>query len=379
MSNMLRPKDCADNDENLEWSAVVPSVSTHPELHPDDLLFNVADQIACRHALTTQWSTWHTWDYYNRIEPDATEAKDSLWNKISPFATCVGMTFQVAEDVRSSLAKTPGLAQYHAKLKTLESPISADSNQPFHCLTGIFLESYCIVVDLVFSAKAFNVPYNGSFETPPYIVLSGRSERRLFRYIAGPGGTRTLIMEWVGSDKVAVHFSEIDHHTALQSITWRAARETESDSQVPKKKGLVIRTTMSEQPIKIASTPLDIGFIVTACRVKVDFAHRTLTMQIPYEDWLLKPQNVRYLSRVQLSRMYKPVSDAVVNLAVDLSTPLDDDLVLEDLRLMGEVGERLGLAREEILSGGFSFNNQPRPGTCILHAHSFPYYIYEYI
>ena len=347
---LSRPKACAGNDEQLTRSAIVPSVTTCPEqLQLDDLLFNVADQIACRHALTTQWSTWHTWDYYYRMGADATEAKDTLWKEISPFVTCVGMTFQVARDLRASLAKTPGLAQYDAKVKTLESPMSVDSNQPFHCLAGIFLESYCIVVDLVFSATAFRVPYDGSFETLPYIVLSGQSERRRFRYVAGSDGARRLTMEWVGSDKAAVRFSEIDHHTALQSITLRAAQETEPDSRVPRKKGLVIRTTMDQPPIKIASTPLDARFIVTACRVKVDFAHRTLTMQIPYEDWLLKAQNERYLARVQSSTMYKPVSDAVVNLAVDLSSPLDDGVVLENLRLMGEVGERLGLARGEIL------------------------------
>ena len=160
-------------------------------------------------------------------------------------------------------------------------------------------------------------------------------------------------MEWVGSDKVAVRFSDIDHHTALQNITLRAARETESDLEVPTKKGLAIQSTVSEQPMKIASTPLDAGFILTACRVEVDFAQRTLTMQIPFEDWLLKPQNVSHFSRVQTSTIYKPVSDAVVNLVFDLvfdlSPTVDDGLVPENLSLMGEVGERLGLAREEIL------------------------------
>ena len=78
-------------------------------------------------------------------------------------------------------------------------------------------------------------------------------------------------MERVGSDKIAVLFSEIDHHTALQNVTLRAARETESDLEVPKKKGLVMRSTTSKQPIKIASIPLDAEFIVTASRVKVEF------------------------------------------------------------------------------------------------------------
>ena len=49
-------------------------------------------------------------------------------------------------------------------------------------------------------------------------------------------------------------------------------------------------------------------------------------MQIPFEDWLLKPQKCK---RVQMSTMYEPVSDAVASLVVDLSPTLDDGLVLE--------------------------------------------------
>jgi hypothetical protein len=168
-------------------------------------------------------------------------------------------------------------------------------------------------------------------------------------------------MERVGSNEAAVQFSEIDHNTALQQITLRAAKESKLGLRVPSKKLLVVRSLMNERPTKIASTPLDAEFVVTACRVQIDFAQRTLTMQIPLADWLLKPQNVRYLSRLQRSPMYKPINDAIVNLIVDLSSPRDDDLVLEHLRLIGEVGERLGLARGEILRMTDSVDRVWRP------------------
>ena len=163
-------------------------------------------------------------------------------------------------------------------------------------------------------------------------------------------------MEKVGGDEPAVQFSEINHHTALQEITLRAAQETESDLRVPKKKPLVIRSTMTEQPTKIAPNPLDAEFIVIACRMKVDFAQRTLTMQFPFEDWLLKPPNERTLSRLQQSTMYESVSETVLNLVVDLGPSSDHDVALEDLHLMGEVGERLGLAGGMILRIADSVN-----------------------
>ena len=134
------------------------------------------------------------------------------------------------------------------------------------------------------------------------------------------------------------------------------AHETELDLRVPETKLLVIRSAMSEQPTKIASTPLDVEFIVIACRVKADFVQRTLTMQLPFEDWLLKPQNERSLSRLRQSIMYKPISDTALNVVVDLGSSSDHGFVLENLHLMSEVGERSGLARGVILRIADSVN-----------------------
>ena len=102
-------------------------------------------------------------------------------------ATCVSMTFQVATDLYASLAKIPGRPALlntvqslrHDKVRYRQGRVS------IHCLAGSFLETNCIVVDLVFSAKAFKVPYNGSSETVPYIPLSGRPQGRMFHHVAG--------------------------------------------------------------------------------------------------------------------------------------------------------------------------------------------------
>ena len=347
--SLLRPKAMTDNDDQFDWSVLVPRHTNLSQYQLEKLLLETADQISLQHSLTVHWSTWHTWDYYNRIEPGVMEANGHIWKDISPFSTCVGMTFLVAKNFRAALRTTPGLAQCYQKLRTVACPASADSVQPFHCLAGVFMDQYCVVIDPVFSAKAFIVPYNGSFETLPYITTSGRFQQRCFRYIPGPSGEKLLTMEKMGSIEAAVQFSDIDHNTALREISMRAARENEPGFQVPSKKVLVIRSLINEKPTNIASTPLNAEFVVTACRVQIDFAQRTLTMQIPSTDWLFKSENERYLLRLQQSPMYTPVNDAVLNLVVVLSPPPDDELVSDQLHLMGEVGERLGLARGEIL------------------------------
>ena len=348
-----------NNDDQFNWSVVVPGHISLLQPQLEKLLIEIADQISLQHSLTVHWSTWHTWDYYNRIESGVTEANDHIWKEISPFSTCVGITFLVAKNFRAAIRITPGLTQCSQKLRTVACPSLADSIQPYHCLTGVFMDQYCIVIDPIFSAKAFKVPYNGSFE--PYITTSGHFQQRCFRYIAGPSGEKLLTMEKIGSIKAAVQFSDIDHNTALREISMRAARESKTGFPVPGKKGLAVRSLMSEKPSKIASTPLNAEFVVTACRVQIDFAKRTLTMQIPSNDWLFKPENERYLLRLQQSPMYTPVNDAVLNLVVVLSSPADDERISDQLHLMGEVGERLGLARGEILRIADSLDYVRRP------------------
>lgn len=166
--SLLNPKSMIDNDDQFDWSVVVPGHISLLQPQLEKLLLETADQVSLQHSLTVHWSSWHTWDNYNRIEPGVTEANDHIWKDISPFSTCVGMTFLVAKNFRAALRTTPGLAQCSEKLRTVACPASADSIQPYHCLTGVFMDQYCVVVDLVFSAKAFKVPYDGSFETLPY-------------------------------------------------------------------------------------------------------------------------------------------------------------------------------------------------------------------
>jgi len=157
------------------------------------------------------------------------------------------MTFLVAKNFRAALRTTPSLAQCSEKLRTVACPASAASIQPYHCLAGVFMDQYCVVIDPVFSAKAFKVPYNGSFETLPYITTSGLFQQRCFRYIAGPSGDKLLTMEKIGSIEAAVQFSDVDHKTALRQISMRAARESKPGFQVPSKKALVVRSLIERK------------------------------------------------------------------------------------------------------------------------------------
>ncbi|KAH9860308.1 hypothetical protein J1614_011638 [Plenodomus biglobosus] len=297
--SLSRREATVDNPETFDWSVLVPGHISSMQPQLEELLLGTADLISLQNYLTVHWSTWHTWDYYNRVKPDETEANDHVWKNISPFSTCVGIAFQVARNLTAALRTTPGLASTRERLRTVACPRSADLPEPYHCLTGIFMDDYCVIIDPVFQAKAFKVPYNGSFETIPFITMSGHSKQMRFRYVAGISGEKVLTMEKVGGIDEAMPFSDIDHTSALRRISMYAAREGEPGSQVPSKKFLAVRSKMDEKPTNIPSTAWNAEFIVTACRVQIDFSERTLTMQIPSTDWLFKPENERYYLQVQ--------------------------------------------------------------------------------
>lgn len=88
---------------------------------------------------------------------------DHIWKAISPFSTCVGMDFLVAKNLHAAPEKAPGFAKYRENIKTVACLASSDSEIPFHCVTAIFLDQCCIVIDFIFSAKG---------ATPKRTVLS---------------------------------------------------------------------------------------------------------------------------------------------------------------------------------------------------------------
>ena len=195
--------------DNFGWSVLSPSHGEYSNFKPlvnfapadtilgvgfENSMFNIADRIALRYALMTQWSTWHTWNYVRQHKHEVENVEKSIWEDISPYATCVGMTFPVAEDLNAAFASTPSLARYVEDIKTLASrePDSSDIERPYHCLVAVCLDRICIVIDLVFSPGAFMIPLDGIFETKKYFTTSGRQYQRRFRYSLGSKNKRLL-------------------------------------------------------------------------------------------------------------------------------------------------------------------------------------------
>ena len=140
-------------------------------------------------------------------------------------------------------------------------------------------------MDLVFSPIVMVIPSGGMFETIPYITMSGRRGKRVFFYESMKLKMANPKRETVVKDL----FRPMSPEEALNSIVKPNAFRTMPGVPVPVAKVMIIRGMVRERPKKVPGVQLDVGaWMITTCRLQIDFWNRRLTMQIPLEDWLLK-------------------------------------------------------------------------------------------
>ena len=248
----------------------------------------IADQITRRCSASIQWSTWHSWNYFHE-KPDETQPS-AIWDAIYPFGTCVGFCTITARDIKATYENTPGLEKLASQVEILTSweinPSEPElGKRPRHSVVALLLPEACVLVDLVFSPIVIVIPAGGTFETIPYITMSGRRGKRVFFYngvkleMANP--KREIVMRDL--------FRPMTSEEALSNIVKPNALRTVPGAPVPVSKVIIIRGIVREQPVKVPSVQLDVGaWMITTCRLQIDFSNRRLTMQVPLEDWLLK-------------------------------------------------------------------------------------------
>lgn len=250
----------------------------------------IADQITRRCSATMHWSTWHTWSYFKDHPNTDIDPPSPIWDMIYPFGTCVGFSAIVAQDLKATYQNTPGLDHLASQVQILTSwemnPSEPELGQrPRHAVVALLLPEACVLVDLVFSPVVIVIPTGGTFETIAYITMSGRRGKRVFFYdgakleMANP--KREIVMRDL--------FKPMSSEAALSTIVKPNAFKNMPGVPIPDSKAMIIRGIVRERPIKVPSVQLDVGaWMMTTCRLMIDFWNRRLTMQVPLEDWLLK-------------------------------------------------------------------------------------------
>ena len=306
----------------------------------------VADQIARRYSSSTTWSTWHVWDALHH-EPSLSSTPERLWDCIYPFTTCVGWCFSSAADLRAIYTSTPGLEHWAAHVQVLVSMERDESNpasevRPRHCVVAIPTDEKCVLVDLVFEPAVIVIPIGESYETMPYITMSGRRGKRRFHYTRIDGELRLEFENAKRADAPRCLFRPIQHAEAVRELSAYGATLKAPGTDLPVNKTLIVRGIIRERPTKVPSFRLDAGaWMITTCRFQEDFGKRELTMQGRMEDWLLKERNRRYWW-VQESEMFRRM-EGVANLNVKVPLQPGECKLEEQLKLVSTIASCLGL------------------------------------
>ena len=347
----------------------------------------VADQVAQQWSTTTTWSNWHVWDYF-RHNPPSSKPLTGVWNAIYPYVTCVGFSFGVASDLSAAYRETPGLEHFVDETQVLVSWEGEEGKlKPRHAVVGILTDEGCICVDLIFSPVAFIVPKNESIDTQHYDTISGRRGKRRFHHMNTLEGPRLLFENPKKEDSKRFEFHPIDHEEALKRITYYGTTRTIGETNFPENKIILVQGIVHEEPTIVPKTQLHTGtWMITTCRFQVDFKNRTLTLQLPLEDWLLKERNSQFhwiMKHEVFRRLRVPKStqiaaevanantsqivegfantdttqiieglvntdttqlvDGVANLVVEMSLNREDAKTKEHLGILRTVGSSLGL------------------------------------
>jgi hypothetical protein len=148
----------------------------------------------------------------------------------------------------------------------------------------------------------------------------------------------------------------VDQKTTLRQLGLPGATELvelRPGLRIPPTKYITVQAPLSSKPQHLAYRSVSGGFLVTTCQVEVDFDNRTMTMQVPYQDWLLKSQNAKYLRRLIRLRMAITSVPAVAHFSIALSSPFRNcsvDAEMKKLILMDEIGDQLGLQHGQIMN-----------------------------
>ncbi|KAF2810689.1 uncharacterized protein BDZ99DRAFT_462035 [Mytilinidion resinicola] len=319
----------------------------------------IANNVAYEHALSTRWSTWHFWKHYHKISHTNAIAKDdeTLSTEIrqltSPFGSCVDIAFQTTAALRAHLASEPSLQPYAAHVQTLARPRSTTSADLVHCITALFEEHFCIVIDFSCSFTAMAIALNDHVDSLPYLSMDGKTMQDRLHYCepahSSQTAQRTLTRQRLGADALPTPFTAFDDRHLIRNISFRIAELVDDVGGVvlPRAKGVKLHAQLPSRPTCIPSVLCKGTYFATTCRVKADFAQRQVVMQVPYQDWMLQPANASLRDRVSKVGILQPISDAVCRLVLKLDGPRDRSPVKERVGVLGEVAEAFGLPNED--------------------------------
>jgi hypothetical protein len=202
-------------------------IHANPTEFAKEALLKVFNDITLKHAATTQWSTWHMWDYVERLAPLPAGVETHIWADMSPFASCLGQAHLIQRDIQAALSDSEDLSSNfnEADIALIATKQSSTSDYDYHVVVAVMFQGFCIVADPSLHSTALVVGMNQTKTCEERMLLSGRPGKGTYNYFKDNNGTYSLVTTLGNSPDWRRFVCEIDHSTAVHNLAISSARE----------------------------------------------------------------------------------------------------------------------------------------------------------
>ena len=343
--------------------------TTRKQARIESRILEIASKIANDKYAAKMYSNFHTWEAFRNISTKASARAlvPNLVTTMHPFGNCLTMAFECADELRAALeAEGPEYAEYADRVQFVSNNWKqrATSAREYHCITIVRLATHCIVVDAVACATASKVPLGQLFK-PPGCSSQG------FVYVA-IGDARLLVEYEPNEPSFALArpdsggiFEYDDPYTDIEGGLEGALQNLEYPSvnyhmrgELPSRRKIMVHQTWERRPnddLAFEELADGQGFVVETCQVHVNFVKRKIAAKyIPYADCLQRPEYASVLKRMRVTKDFTPPKQGLWSAKLKISLVVHDEdrvneKLVQSLRLMDDVCEKLGMPRGEIL------------------------------
>ncbi|KAF1954797.1 hypothetical protein CC80DRAFT_506043 [Byssothecium circinans] len=290
-------------------------------------LFEIANEIAFEQSKKLIWNSFAVWEYMNTFNSvaDITTLQDQVIAGKACMTHCLGMAFMVTGLLQANIHGTPGLSQYTDSVELVVRITSKNgvvtTDRDFHAATLIHLETGAIVIDTVRHPLAVKIPINSSASVMKCVDFgSTHFECATYRYYkgAGPDAGRRILLEgdewfcdgvegskgklfndvYVSFDMAAV-IRDLAMPAAMFVLKANHSRLGNTGNNLPGRKYIYHNTIFEYEPQSLPACKYGNEWIATGITMMVDFKNCAITMQIPNEDFLARPQNEQFKKAVE--------------------------------------------------------------------------------
>ncbi|KAF2648141.1 hypothetical protein K491DRAFT_684935 [Lophiostoma macrostomum CBS 122681] len=322
-----------------------------------DIVLELASPVALELSQKTTWSFWHIWDHCRVMDEQELSSEQQLerykadWRKPHKFGTCIDIAHLAQQRLQKALRN-----HRNQEVRALSNQVTMmalwggedDDLEVAHCVAALFLPDCCIVIDTVYELDAFQVPLDGSHESMQHISFDGVKTHETYYYAKDDTGDFVLRQAGILSEPKdpAPEYVPVSYEEALQEGNFRIGRMfNRGNSGIPNRRHLNVNKVMKNEPEAIDSIPVSGGWLAVTMRMSMDYAKRSILVQVPQRDYLGLRDKEKVLHSLDRFGIVTRIGQSVSN--IELKLMRKGKVVSERIDAVAEVVRDLGMAEVE--------------------------------